>query len=61
MLVTGDITATANNNSDVTFANSTLFSTCHAENNDFFKLNNILKFEAESIKSSFWDYFEALL
>ena len=36
ILVTGDITVAANNNTDVVFKNCASFSTCKTENNDVF-------------------------
>ena len=44
ILVTRDITATADNNINVAYTNCALFSTCHAESNEFFKQSNFLKF-----------------
>ena len=59
LLVTGDITATVDNNTDITFTNSTLFSTCQTVINDFFKQNNFLKFKTESMISSLRESFHA--
>ena len=61
ILVTGDITVTVDNNTDVAFTNCVPFSTYKREDNDLFKQNNSANFETESIKSSLWDYFEAFI
>ena len=61
ILVTGDITVTVDNNTDVAFTNCVPFSTYKREVNDLFKQNNSANFETESIKSSLWDYFEAFI
>ena len=57
ILVTGDITVTPDNNTYDAFRNCILFSWCKTEINDLFKQDNFTKFEAETIKSSLWDYF----
>ena len=57
ILVTGDITVTPDNNTYDAFRNCILFSWCKTEINDLFKQDNFTKFETETIKSSFWDYF----
>ena len=54
-----DITVTGDNNTDIAFINCAPFSTCKTEINDLFNQNNSANFETESIKSSFWGYFDA--
>ena len=61
LLVTGDITATADNNTDGTFRNCALFSTSQGDIHDFLKQNNFRKFETESVKSSLWDHFSPFI
>ena len=61
ILVTGDITATADHNTDLTFTNCALLSTCQGDINEFFKQNNSSKIETNSIKSSLRDYFPAFI
>ena len=58
LLLTGDITATIDNNRNGTCTNCALFCTCQPEVNDFFKQNNFLKFKTESIISSLWESFD---
>ena len=59
--VTGDITVTADNNTDVAFTTFAPFSKCKTKINDLFKQSKSIEFETESIKSSLWDYFEAFI
>ena len=59
LLVTGDITATADNITHVTFRNCALFFTFQGEIHDFLNQNNLRKFEEESIQSSLGDHFTA--
>ena len=56
IVVRGDITVTADINTDVAFRNYALLSTCHAKINDLFKQTNSTKIHTECIKSSPWDY-----
>ena len=59
LLLTGDITATTDNNRNGTCTNCALFCTCQPEVNDFFKQNNFLKFKTDSIISSLWESFKS--
>ena len=61
ILVTGDITVTAVKKANVAFTNCAPFSKCKTKINDLFKENKSAKFEAESIKSNLWDYFDAFI
>ena len=61
VLVKGDITVTADDDTDDAVTNWGLLSTCKTEINDLFKQINSTKFETECFKSSLWDYFGALI
>ena len=52
-LCAGDITVKSDNNQDVAFTNSALFSTFQTDINDLFKQNNSTKFETQSINQAF--------
>ena len=61
ILVTGDITANADNNTDDTFTNCVLFCRCKTEIKDFFNERNSTNSETKSIEWSLWDYFESFI
>ena len=60
ILVTGDVTVAADNNTDVVFKNCEPLFTCKTAINNLFQENNSTKFENESIERSFLDYFDTL-
>ena len=57
----GDITITADHNTDIVFRNCALLSTCEAEINDLINQNYSTKFETESIISSLCNYFDTFI
>ena len=57
----GDITITADHNTDDALTNCVLFSACKTEINDFFNRNNSVNFETESIKSCLSNYVETFI
>ena len=59
--VTGDVTVTTDNNTDVAFINCEALSTYKPAINDLFNQNNCTNFDTECIKSSLWDYFHAFI
>ena len=61
ILVTGDITVTLDNSTDLAFTTCAPFSTCNPAVNDLYKQNNSTKFETESIKSSLWECFDPFI